>query len=34
MNIMTREEKISYWMELADYDVVTAEARYPSYKSA
>lgn len=28
MNIMTREEKISYWMELADYDVVTAEAMY------
>ena len=28
MNIMTREEKTSYWMELADYDVVTAEAMY------
>ena len=31
---MTREEKVKYWHDIANYDLDTAEARYPEDKDA
>ena len=26
--MMTKEEKVAYWLDIADYDIETAEAMY------